>query len=115
METQGRTVARKESGKTVEFLPGIFRTTLCYDEKTMLCHFDLRQGAQIPLHHHTAVQNGYIIKGKVKFYKGDGSSFMAEAGTGYLFASDEPHGADIIEDAEAVECFSPMRPEYADA
>ena len=111
---ESRFVAKKDTATTVEFLPGIFRTTLCYDEKSMLCHFVLRQGAQIPLHNHTAVQNGYLIKGKVKFFKEDGSSFIAEPGTGYLFASDEPHGADIIEDAEAVECFSPMRPEYAD-
>ncbi len=115
MKTQGRAFVSKHTGKTVEFLPGIFRTTLCYEEKTMLCHFALRKGAQIPLHNHTAVQNGYLIKGKVKFFKEDGSSFIAEAGAGYLFASDEPHGADIIEDAEAVECFSPMRPEYADS
>lgn len=98
---------------TIENPPGIFRTTIAYNDETMLCHFQMKAGAQIPLHHHPAVQNGYVIRGRVQFIQEDGSGFIAEAGSGYVFGSDEPHGATVLEDAEVIECFAPQRPEYA--
>ena len=91
---------------------GIFRTTLAYNEQTMMCHFEMKKGAKIPIHHHPAVQNGYVIKGKVKFFRGEKYSFTVEAGGSYVFDPEEPHGAEVLEDAELVECFAPMRPEY---
>jgi quercetin dioxygenase-like cupin family protein len=98
---------------TVENPPGIFRTTIAYNDETMLCHFEMKAGAQIPLHHHPAVQNGYVIRGRVRFVQEDGPGFVAEAGSGYVFGPDEPHGATVLEDAEVIECFAPQRPEYA--
>jgi len=97
---------------TVENPPGIYRTTMAYNDQTMLCHFQMKAGAQIPLHHHPAVQNGYVIRGRVRFLREDGSSFLAEAGSGYVFGPDEPHGATVLDDAEVIECFAPKRPEY---
>lgn len=108
-----RALAQPGESRTVENPPGILRTTMAYNRDLMLCHFILKPGAEIPLHNHEAVQNGYIIRGKVKFKMGDGSSFMAEAGTGYVFASRQTHGAEVLEESEAIECFAPMRPEYA--
>ena len=107
-------MSSRTTSKAVEALPGIFRTTLAYNNETMLCHFQLKQGSAIPLHHHVAVQIGYVISGTLKFQKEDGSSFLAEAGTGYVFDSEEQHGAEALEDSEVIECFAPMRPEYAD-
>lgn len=98
--------------ETVENPPGIFRTTLAFNDQTMLCHFRMAKGARIPLHHHPAVQNGYIIKGEVRFLKEDGSSFVARQGCGYAFGPDEPHGAEVLSDAQVIECFAPKRPEY---
>ncbi len=88
---------------------------MSYNDHLMLCHFILKKGTVIPLHHHKAVQNGYVISGKLKFLRSDGDSFIAEAGTGYVFNSDEEHGVEVLEDSEVIECFAPMRPEYADA
>ena len=46
--------------------------------------------------------------------KGDGTNFMANAGTSYLFDSNEVHGLEeVCEPSEVIECFVPMRPEYA--
>ena len=109
-----RALAGLGESKTVEMLDGIFRTTLAYNQETMLCHFTMKKGAKIPLHSHEAVQIGYIISGKVKFVKGNGDEHVAEATTSYVFQSQESHGAEVLSDAEVVECFSPMRPEYAD-
>lgn len=104
--------ARRKDVPGVENPPGITRRTLSYNEQSMLCHFHLRQGARIPLHHHAAVQNGYVIRGKIRFLREDGSGFVAEAGAGYVFGPDEPHGAEILEEAEVVDFFAPLRPEY---
>ena len=99
---------------SVENPKGIHRTTLAFNKETMLCHFVMKKGAVIPLHNHEAVQNGYVFSGKVQFRNSGGDLFLAESGSGYTFAGSEEHGAEVIEDAEVVECFAPMRPEYAD-
>ena len=39
-------------------------------------------------------------------------SFEVGPGDGYLFAGQETHGAEVLEDSEAIECFAPTRPEY---
>ena len=99
---------------TVENPPGIFRTTLSYGEESMLCHFKMTKGSKIPLHNHPAVQNGYVVSGKIRFNRGQtGETFVAEAGSAYFFISMEYHGAEVLEEAEVIEVFSPMRPEYA--
>lgn len=109
---EARALTSREDSPVVENPPGIFRTTLSYNEQSMLCHFSMKQGARIPLHHHSAVQNGYLMSGRVRFQRQDGSTFEASAGTAYAFGPDEPHGAEVLQDSEVVEFFSPMRPEY---
>jgi quercetin dioxygenase-like cupin family protein len=110
-----RRMARRGESKTVESPPGIFRTAMAWNAQTMLCHFVMKAGARIPLHHHVVAQNGYVVSGRVRFQRGDGSHFEATAGVGYCFGPDEQHGAEVLEDSEVIECFSPMRPEYAEA
>ena len=107
-----RQFVRREEVPGVENPPGITRRTLSYNDQSMLCHFHLRRAARIPLHHHPAVQSGYVIRGKVRFLREDGSSFEAEGGAGYVFGPNEPHGAEVLEEAEVVDFFTPMRPEY---
>ncbi|RKX78766.1 MAG: cupin domain-containing protein [Spirochaetes bacterium] len=114
MAEETRKRANLKEGTTVENPPGIFRTTLAFNDNIMLCHMDMKKGAKIPLHSHQAVQAGYIIIGKVKLFDKDGRSFVAEPGDSWSFESNEQHGAEIIEDSEVIECFSPMRPEYVD-
>ena len=113
-ESKGRNRCRRSELNSVENPPGIQRTTLAYNKQTMLCHFVMNEGAEIPLHSHVAVQNGYVISGRVQFRDKDGDAFIAEAGSGYAFESNEQHGALVLERAEVIECFAPMRPEYAD-
>ncbi len=109
-----RNLCSKQELESVENPPGIRRTTMAFNDQTMLCHFIMKKGAEIPLHNHEAAQNGYVISGKVRFAKKDEEGFVAEPGTGYAFAPWEHHGAEVLEDAEVIECFAPVRPEYAD-
>lgn len=109
---ENRYVVKKDEEKAVEKLDGVFLTTLTYNDETMLCHFLLKKGAVVPLHEHPAVQNGYVMSGKVRFKKSDGSTFDAPPGTAYLFDSNEPHGAEALEESELFDYFTPSRPEY---
>lgn len=106
-------VAELENVNAVEMKPGIIRRTLVYNDEMMVCHFTVAQGTTLDLHQHVAVQSGYVLKGKLKLIKGDGASFVATAGTAYLFDSNEVHGiGEVYEPSEIIECFTPCRPEY---
>ncbi len=107
-------VAELNEVKAAEMKPGLLtRRTLAYNDQMMLCHFTMEEGLKLDLHKHLAVQVGYVIEGKVRFIKDDGTGFIATAGTSYIFDSNEVHGIDkVYESTELVECFSPMRPEY---
>jgi len=100
--------------KAVEKPAGIFRTTLSFHEHSMLCHFKMARGSAIPLHNHEAVQHGYVLQGKLRFLLNEGKSFIATPGMSYAFDPWEHHGAEVLEDSEVLEFFTPMRPEYAD-
>jgi len=102
----------KDNMTPVEGPEGIFRTTMEYTEKAMVCHFVMKKGAIVPLHNHHASQMGYIINGKVRFIQENNTGFIAEKGCSYSFDSFEYHGAEVLEDSELIECFSPARDEY---
>ena len=105
-------LTRLHERRKVEMLPGIHRITMSYNDESMLCYFYLDKGSSIPLHKHKAVQNGFVIKGKVRFLQEGGKSIVMEEGDGYIFQSYESHGSEVLEDTELIECFTPMRPEY---
>ena len=73
-----RNAARKDDTPAVENPPGIFRTTIAYNDALMLCHFTLRKGSRIPLHEHAAAQNGYLISGRMRMIWEDGREFLAD-------------------------------------
>jgi quercetin dioxygenase-like cupin family protein len=103
----------RKSVEAKEVLPGIYRQTLTWNEEAMTCHFLLSKGAAIPLHKHPAVQSGYVLRGRVRFQRGDaGETFIAEAGTSYVFDGEEEHAVEVLEETEIIEFFTPMRPEY---
>ena len=98
--------------QAVENPKGIFRTTLQYTDDAMICHFNMNKGAMVPLHNHKAVQMGYIIKGSVKFIQKNNKFFITKSGCSYSFGPFEYHGAEVLENSELIECFSPARDEY---
>jgi len=113
MEYRKVPAAQLEESNPVEMRPGITKRALAYNEQGMMCHFILEKGAALEMHHHPEVQIGYMIKGKVKLIKADGSSIIATAGTSWVFDSNEVHGVEeVYETSELVECFLPLRPDY---
>lgn len=111
-----RTNADRNAARTVEGPPGFFRTTLVYNDDIMLCHLLLKKGAEVPLHRHPAVQSGYVISGRLSFRRGEEGrdAFLAGPGSAYLFRSNELHGVEALEEAQTVDCFTPLRPDYLD-
>jgi quercetin dioxygenase-like cupin family protein len=107
-----RYLSNLATGKRVAMRPGIDRVTMSYNDQNMLCYFYLKQGTGLPLHDHLAIQNGFVVKGKIRFFKENGDSIVVGTGEGYIFDSNEKHGSEILEDSEIIECFTPMRPEY---
>ncbi|MFX0106470.1 MAG: cupin domain-containing protein [Candidatus Hodarchaeota archaeon] len=104
-------IVNKENVQVVEALQGIFRRTLIYNDSLMLCHFILEKNAKVPVHHHKENQIGYVIKGKLKFITEEGE-FIANEGDSYVFASNEKHGALILEHTEVIDVFNPSREDY---
>ena len=101
----------------VEVRLGLIKTNLSYNDETMLCHFTMKKGAKIEIHNHLAVQNGYVIKGRLKYQLADKNQKVYEEGEigpggGYVWDSLEYHSTEALEDTEFVEFFAPMRPEY---
>jgi len=110
-------VKNRSVGQTpgVEQLPGVVRRTLAYNGDVMLCHFELKKGAEIPLHSHVPSQIGYVVSGRVRFI-GDTEADGFEAGPGQAYAMDPQarHGAVALEPSVLIEVFNPPRPEYQD-
>ncbi len=100
------------SDPRVQRAPGIDRVTLTYDEDTMMCWFYLEKGAVLEMHTHVESQNGIVISGRINFLKGDGEVLELKAGDAYYFASNDPHGSEVLEDTELLECFTPARDDY---
>lgn len=99
----------------IENPEGVFRKTLSYNEEAMLCHFHLKSGARIPLHHHRATQIGFVMKGKARFIAAkEEDEFQVGQGDTYVIPPFAEHGAIALEDTEYVEVFVPSRDEYKD-
>lgn len=113
MKNKNRFTRLSERNKVL-VRPGLIRTTLSFNDKLMICHFHEEKGTIVELHSHEAVQNGYVLKGKIKFFLEDGTEFVAGPGSAYVFDSMEHHGSRALEETEIIESFCPMRHEYID-
>jgi quercetin dioxygenase-like cupin family protein len=101
----------RDSVKAVEMFPGVVRRTLNAGERTMLCEVLIAKGAVVPMHTHPHEQIGYLAKGRLRFVIGDEVKEIA-AGDSWLVPGDVPHEVTGLEDAIAIDIFSPPREEY---
>lgn len=92
-------------------LPGIFQKTLVYGAKTLTVAFRLEKGAILPRHAHPHEQTGYLVSGRIRLHIED-QSHDCGPGDSWCIAGDKEHGADVLEDAVAIEVFSPVREEF---
>lgn len=92
-------------------LPGIERKTLVYGEHTLMTEFRMRKGSTLPAHAHPQEQTGYLVSGRVRLTIGRRSDEV-RPGDSWSIPGGTKHGAAILEDAVAIEVFSPVREDY---
>lgn len=102
---------KMERGGYIEVAPGVFRKTLTYGANTLFTEFRLGGGKDLPMHSHPQEQTGYLVSGMLQLVIGE-QRFDAHPGDSWCIPGDVMHGAHVIEDAVAIEVFSPVRTDY---
>lgn len=110
-ERSGRVIVNHGDEGYTDVLPGIRRKTLSYGEKTLLCEFRLQAGFPLPAHDHPHEQTGYLVSGRLRLTVGDETREVL-AGGSWAIPGGVSHGAEVLEDAVAIEVFSPVREDY---
>ena len=97
----------------VEMAPGITRRTLNEGVDTMLCELRMAKGSHIPSHTHPHEQTGYLASGRFRFRLGDRWEEFGP-GDSWCVPGGVDHEVEVLEDAIAIDVFSPPREEYRD-
>ncbi len=103
-------IKRNPSGYT-QALPGVRLKPLAHGESMLLTEFLLQKGYTLPRHAHPNEQTGYLVSGRIRLTIGEETRDL-EPGDSWDVPPNVIHGAEILEDAVAVEVFSPVREDY---
>lgn len=90
---------------------GHYSQAMVHGVATHLTEVRFTKGAVVPEHRHPHEQTGYLISGSLRFF-GDGEDAVVTPGDCWNSSSDEPHGAEALEDSVVIEVFSPIRDDY---
>ena len=94
-----------------EVILGIEKRTLVFGDKTLMTEFRLLKGSTLPGHAHPHEQTGYLVSGRMQLTIGD-QTYDTTAGDSWCIPGDVAHSAVCLEDAVALEVFSPLREDY---
>jgi len=92
-------------------VPGVRRKTLCHGRDTLMAEFRLDGGRELPQHAHPHEQTGYLVAGRLRLTIGEETRDLSP-GDSWCIPGRVVHGADVLEDAVAVEVFSPVREDF---
>jgi quercetin dioxygenase-like cupin family protein len=95
----------------LDALPGIQRKTLSHGTRTLMAEFHLLAGFPLPVHEHSQEQTGYLVSGRLRLTIG-AETHDVGPGDSWSIPGGVPHGAEVLEDAVAVEVFAPVREDY---
>ncbi|MCW2279398.1 cupin domain-containing protein [Heliophilum fasciatum] len=109
--SSSHSVYKKTSEDYLKLSEGITRKTLVYGEKTLLTEFQLQKGKELPRHQHPHEQTGYLISGKIVLIIGQ-EEYQISPGDSWCIPGNVEHKAIVLEDAVAIEVFSPVREDY---
>lgn len=102
---------KKDTLNLHPLIDGVTMRPLVWEEKTILCEFNLKKGHKIPAHQHPYEQTGYLISGKLNF-RIDKTWQIAETGDSWSIPENMEHEVEILEKSVVIELFSPIRPDY---
>ena len=92
--------------------PGVTRRTLVSGDRLTLVRIEVERGHIVPEHVHPHEQAGTVIVGRISIRLGD-TTTVCDEGDSYLIPGDLPHEVTAIEPSTLLECFSPVREEFA--
>jgi quercetin dioxygenase-like cupin family protein len=103
--------AARATTPAVEIWPGVYRRTIVWGERAMVCEVTLPKGTSVPPHSHVHEQCGYLVSGRLEFTIA-GEARIIEPGGGWAVPSNAVHSVVALDDAIALDVFSPVREEY---
>ena len=89
---------------------GVLFQNLGKGERMNVWHWDFQDKSGVKPHQHESEQFGYIIKGGFEVTIGDEKAVL-KAGDSYFIPSNTPHQFTAIGETEAIDVFSPARPD----
>lgn len=102
----------KDAAKPLlKIVTGVQRKTLAVGNHTLMSKFVMEQGSELPVHQHPHEQIGYLVSGRLILTIGSESCEM-EPGDSWVVPGGVEHSAKVIERAEAIEVFYPVRQDY---
>ena len=104
-------IVERSSVLPVEVFPGVIRRTLAYSDKAMLVEYSMKAGSVFPWHSHPHEQLGYLVSGKLTLEWGKEKRTVS-AGHSWVFPGGVPHQVTVLEDAVALDFFTPSREEF---
>ncbi|MFW6277151.1 MAG: cupin domain-containing protein [Prolixibacteraceae bacterium] len=102
---------KKNSTTFRTLMEGVKMRPLAWEEKTILCEFQMAKGYMLPAHEHPYEQTGYLISGKLNFRIKEEWNEV-EPGDSWSIPENIEHQVEILEDSVVLELFSPLRTEY---
>ncbi len=99
------TERQERTFKGVDFLVG------ATGERMMVTLMTFKEGQEVGTHRHPHEQAGYCLQGRFTLTI-DGVSTVIEPDTSYVIPGGASHSYGVLEDALAVEVFSPPREDY---
>lgn len=106
------TLRRWDDIAAQEVASGISRQYLTASRITV-AKFRLARGASVPTHAHEQEQVSCVVSGALEFHVG-GRDMIVGAGAVLQIPSWVEHGVTVLEDAEVIDVFSPVRQDWLD-
>ena len=95
----------------LEPVPGVRFRTLVHGERTLVAEFRVTAGQKVARHAHPHEQTGYLVSGHIVVTIGS-EVFEARQGDSWCIPGGVEHEARVLEDAVAIEVFSPVMEDY---
>ena len=96
--------------KSKEIVPG-FNGRFIHGDQISVAYWQIKQGAEIPFHHHVHEMMVNVMEGKLELTISDETRVL-EAGMAAVIPSNVPHRAKGITDCFVIDVFSPVREDY---
>ena len=93
-----------------QLTPSIARQAV-HGETMTIARFRLRKGTHVEEHAHPNEQVATVLSGRMRFLL-RGEEHVVGAGESIVLPPNVPHAADVLEDSEVLDTFSPVRDDW---